>query len=325
MGHIAMELIHMSSSSRKPRVSIGLPVYNGENFVRDALDSILAQTFDDFELIISDNASTDRTQAICKSYASKDSRIHYSRNEQNLGAAKNFNRVFELSSGEYFKWASHDDTIAPEYIQKCVEVLDDDASVILCHPKTQIVDQDGRFVENKDARSHVDSPKPHHRLRNLLCRGGFNIAYPIFGLIRRDVLADTPLIDDYVASDLALLVRLSLRGRFHEIPERLFSAREHPQRSIRAQPLHMRAGWFNSKNEGKIAFPKWRLLREYLKAIREAPIAEAERLACYRHTMSWCRKNWRRLAYKEVELAAKVYLRRSMRTRNRPAGIARTA
>jgi len=308
----------MPSSSRKPRVSIGLPVYNGENFVRDALDSILAQTYDDFELIISDNASTDRTHDICTAYASADRRIRYYRNEQNLGAAKNFNRVFELSSGEYFKWASHDDVIAPDYIRKCVDVLDEDPAVILCHPKTKIVDQDGRFVENKDARSQVDSPKPHRRLRNLLCRGGFNIAYPVFGLMRREVLADTPLIDTYIASDLVLLVRLGLRGRFHEIPERLFSAREHPQRSIRARPLHMRAGWFDSKNEGKIAFPKWRLLREYLKAIHEAPISEVERLVCYRHMACWCRKNWRRLAYKEVKLAAKVYVRRSMRARNRP-------
>lgn len=88
---------------KQPQVSIGMPVYNGEQFLKDALDSILAQTFDNFELIISDNTSTDNTQEICKAYSAKDQRICYYRNEKNLGAAWNFNRVFELARGEYFK------------------------------------------------------------------------------------------------------------------------------------------------------------------------------------------------------------------------------
>src|SRR5688572_10868700 len=100
---------------KNPRVSIGLPVYNGENYLAEAIDSILAQTFEDFELIISDNASTDRTQEICEAYAAKDGRIRYYRSEVNKGSAWNFNRVFELARGEYFKWAAHDDYIAPEY------------------------------------------------------------------------------------------------------------------------------------------------------------------------------------------------------------------
>src|SRR5882762_1549884 len=116
-----------------PRISIGLPVYNGENFITDALESILGQTYTDFELIISDNASTDRTEALCKSYAARDPRIRYWRNAENLGAARNFNRVFELSSGEYFKWTAHDDVLAPDYLEKCIEASDRDPSVVLVY------------------------------------------------------------------------------------------------------------------------------------------------------------------------------------------------
>jgi glycosyltransferase involved in cell wall biosynthesis len=90
----------------KPRLSIGMPVFNGEKYLKEALDSILAQTYSDFELLISDNASTDRTEQICREYAAKDRRIRYYRNEKNIGAPKNFNRVFELSSGKYFRWAT---------------------------------------------------------------------------------------------------------------------------------------------------------------------------------------------------------------------------
>ena len=100
----------------RPRVSIGLPVYNGENFLEFALDSILGQTFQDFELIISDNASTDATESICRRYAAKDSRIRYYRNPNNQGAAQNYNRVFALARGEYFKWAAHDDVCKPNYL-----------------------------------------------------------------------------------------------------------------------------------------------------------------------------------------------------------------
>ena len=110
--------------NNKPRVSIGMPVFNGENYLAEALDSLLTQTFSDFELIISDNASTDKTEEICRAYAVRDQRIRYFRNQENLGASRNYNRVFELSSGEYFKWAAHDDLCAPEFLGRCVDVLD---------------------------------------------------------------------------------------------------------------------------------------------------------------------------------------------------------
>ena len=122
-------------SREKPRLSIGMPVFNGEKYLKQALASILAQTHQDFQLIISDNAFTDRTQQICLDYVAKDSRIHYYRNKKNLGGPKNYNCVFELSSGEYFKWAAYDDVLAPEFLKKCVDVLDKDTSIVVLFVK----------------------------------------------------------------------------------------------------------------------------------------------------------------------------------------------
>ncbi len=158
---------HMKNN--KPRVSIGLPVYNGENYLKDAIDSILSQTFTDFELIISDNASTDRTQDICQAYAVKDPRIRYYRIKQNQGAARNFNRVFELSLGGFFKWAAHDDIIASDYISKCVEVLDKDESIVLCNSKVKFINNYGKIIEDYNISSDkTNSQKPQDRFGYLI-------------------------------------------------------------------------------------------------------------------------------------------------------------
>src|SRR5262245_34163763 len=107
------------------KVSIGLPVYNGDNFIRQTIESYLSQTFEDFELIISDNASTDRTEEICRTFAVQDRRVRYTRNKENIGLARNYNQVFTMSCGEYFKWADHDDMCRPTFLMKCVQALEE--------------------------------------------------------------------------------------------------------------------------------------------------------------------------------------------------------
>src|SRR5687767_6137887 len=107
----------------EPALSIGLPVYNGERYLREAIGSILSQDFTDFELIISDNASTDGTAAICAFYAARDARIRYHRSETNLGAAPNHRRVFELARAPFFKWAAHDDSGSPQLLERCVQTM----------------------------------------------------------------------------------------------------------------------------------------------------------------------------------------------------------
>jgi glycosyltransferase involved in cell wall biosynthesis len=286
---------------KNPRVSIGLPVYNGENYLAEAIDSILAQTFEDFELIISDNASTDRTQEICEAYAAKDGRIRYYRSEVNKGSAWNFNRVFELARGEYFKWAAHDDYIAPEYLARAVEVLDQDPSVVLSYPRVTIVDEKRNHILDYTLKLPTDSPSPAVRFRSLLL--DWSMCFEIFGLIRTSALKQTPVMGNYGHADGVLLARLGLLGRFEEIPEVLFFSRRHAKQSNRMFGLsesggnnyHLYTVWFDPTKAGKIIFPYWRMFKEFLTSLWMYPLDLKTRLLGHFYMLIWIRKNARHL------------------------------
>ncbi|NDJ25199.1 glycosyltransferase [Nostoc sp. B(2019)] len=286
-------------SKNQPRLSIGLPVYNGEKFIKETIDSLLSQTFEDFELIISDNASTDNTEEICRAYVDQDKRISYYRNEKNMGCALNFNRVFELSSGEYFKWAAYDDLYAPDFIMKCVEVLDHDSNFILCHSYAYFIDEYGKFIRNYDVHLKTDSPKRHERFHELLHK---HLCYQIFGVIRASALKMIPPMGGYGHTDGIFLLRLGLLGRFYEIPEYLFFARKHPQQSMsmfvdnyflfanknQEYSLSMMPDyyaysvWFDSSNEGKIMLPHWRIFWEHLLSMWQSSLSLYEYIYCSR-------------------------------------------
>lgn len=313
-------------SAIEPRVSLGMPVYRGERFIREAVESILAQSFQDFELIISDNASTDRTEEICREYAAQDRRIRYYRNPQNFGAAWNYNRVFELSSGEYFKWVAHDDIHTSDFLSKCVEVLDRDPSVILCHSKVKIVDEQGNFLQTYNVSLNTDSPKPQDRFHELLSK---HLCYQIFGVIRSRALKKTPLLGSYGHADGVLLLRLAFLGRFHELPEYLFFIRNHSQQasvrfmtnyqvftdrrrqhSINMLPdYHSYAVWWDTTKAGKTLFPHWRIALEYWLSIWQAPISWYERICCCR-SMSKQLKGTEYLLIDDLLVAAKQNLER---------------
>lgn len=284
--------------NNQPRVSIGMPVYNGDRFLEQALDSILAQTFKDFELIVSDNGSTDRTQAICRAYAAKDQRIHYYRNEQNLGAGWNFNRVVELSTGEYFKWACHDDICAPDFLEQCVEVLNNNPAVVLSYPKTIIINEHGKYIEKYFDNFNLRSSRPHERFNqyhNLVRYGhGCN---PFHGLIRANTLKITSLVGSYPSSDLVLLGELSLHGEFSEIPEYLFFKRDHPQTSVRSQrTFRERIAWYDPAKKGQLHLTRWKWFFEYLAAIKRVRISWDEKVRCYIQMAKWFSWNWILLA-----------------------------
>ena len=125
--HAETSEVRMDRTS--PKLSLGIPVYNGAAYLAQLFDCLRGQTLTDYEAIISDNASTDATEQICRRVAAADPRFRYQRNARNIGAAPNFNRVFEQATGQYFKWTAHDDLLAPTYLERCVAVLDDDPSV----------------------------------------------------------------------------------------------------------------------------------------------------------------------------------------------------
>ena len=245
--------------------------------------------------MISDNASTDGTADICQKYVELDNRVRYYRNNVNLGAAMNANRTFELSKGKYFKLAAHDDTIAPNYLERCVEALERDTSVVLCHSRVRFIDERGEILTNYDVSlENTASVLPHKRFADLILVDHWCLE--IFGLIRSSSLAKTPLFGGYVASDRVLLAELALLGRFYELPEYLFFSRQHQEQSIRALYVNFRGTWFDSSKTG-IAFPHWRIFVEYVKCLGRVPLSATERIACYYSMLRWFGVNvhWARL------------------------------
>jgi glycosyltransferase involved in cell wall biosynthesis len=274
-----------------PKVSIGLPVFNGENYVAEAIESLLGQSFEDLELIISDNGSTDATSSICAEYLRRDRRVRYVRNVENIGAAPNYNQVFALARGVYFKWAAHDDVCRRGFLQRCVAALDEEPRAVLAYPLTATIDDRGELIKEWSARPELGALQPAARFREALREVE---THPIWGLMRVDVLRRTPLFGSYPAHDLPLLAELSLLGRFIEIPEILFLQREHRQRSVRVYDFrnpHGAVAWYDPRRAGKLTFPRWRILREYLAAIRRAPLSTVERLHCLAQMPGWMRDN----------------------------------
>ncbi|HJU87571.1 MAG TPA: glycosyltransferase [Gemmatimonadota bacterium] len=288
-----------------PRVTVGLPVHNGEAFLSEAIESVLGQTFEDLVLVVCDNASTDRTPEILRRYRRQDPRVVVHRNEVNVGAAKNFNLAFELARGPLFRWMAADDILEPTCLERCVEVLDADRRVVLSHTDVEIVDGSGRVVEHfRYPPGHASSDSPSRRFLDVMRLDRW--CAELFGLVRSDVLRTTRLMDGYVASDRVLRAELALRGRFQIVPEPLFLNRDHPGRSVRALPAHhLRGEWFSPSLAGRRILPHWRILTEYVRCIRRSPISPAERRRCYAHTLRWLgiHANWARLGA-DVVIAA---------------------
>ena len=216
-----------------PRLSIGLPVFNGDDYLEEAIDSILAQTYSNFELIISDNASTDGTEDLCRAYAVQDRRIQYHRNPKNIGATQNWYRVFDLSRGEYFASAAHDDVYAPDFMEKCISVLESDPSIVVCYSKTCIIDEHGSPLEDAriskmlEAKIDTVSSSPSVRLYNAI--GVDYLCIQLYGVMRAKALRDTKVFAGYYGCDRNTLAELALLGKIHEIPEYLFFHRIYPE------------------------------------------------------------------------------------------------
>lgn len=281
-----------SADARIPTLSIGLPVFNGERYLAQAISSFLGQTFGDFELIISDNASTDGTQQICLGYASRDGRVRYFRNARNLGAVANFNRVVALAHAPLFKWAAHDDVYAPSYLAKCIDILESTSDVILAHSDCAFIGEDGEtfawdsqssaFVDPLTGiRQRADDPnignaaRPTERFWQVLCAARW--ATHVFGVIRRPILDKTNLLANFVSSDRALLTELALLGRFQTCGERLMLKRFHRQGSWALNQRELRS--FLSTAD-KAYSRRARQLRAFFAAPTNKPIGPAEKAVC---------------------------------------------
>jgi glycosyltransferase involved in cell wall biosynthesis len=285
-------------AERQPRVGIGLAVRNGQETLAETVESLLSQDFEDFRLVISDNASTDSTVEMCQEFVRRDHRVVYIRQPQDLGPAGNFNAAQRAAGGEFFKWSAADDLYAPGYLKACVTALEDNPDAILAYPKTRIIGPDGGFLRDYDYEVDATSPRPSVRFRHYLnVDQRRHLGAEIFGLFRQEAFAVTGPKGAFARADHVFCATLTLLGKLHLIDEPLFLNRDHPGRSLRTTPSRTYEGhgfvvskigsgpipaddWWDPNKKGKIVWPEWRLFREYSAAVDRAPLSAAERRAC---------------------------------------------
>lgn len=283
------------------RVSLGVPVYNGERFLRQTVESLLAQTFSDFELILSDNGSMDGTEGIARELAGRDRRVRYHRQPRNLGLAGNYNFLLERAAAPYFKWATADDPCEPRFLERCVEALDHDPGAVLAYTRAQFVDDEDRPLEIEDPGFRLEG-SPAARLRYVIGAGHWVNA--ILGLVRTDALRRAAPYRTYAGADYVILGELSLLGRFVEIPERLLRRRIHAEASSQMGGDPARA-FRHQAGRGGISLPFWARLRDHARTVLASELAPREKLSLLAFLLRQASWRRRRLA-RELLVAAQV-------------------
>lgn len=275
------------------RLTIGLPVFNGDAFLEQTVRALLVQTFGDFELLISDNASTDHTEMIGRKFAAMDPRVRYRRNDTNIGLARNFNQVFESSSGALFKWATSDDLCLPGYLEGCITTLDQSPDAVLAYPKTRFIDAAGADLDVTDPGWDLQDPAPEARLAFVFTAGHW--VNSVLGVIRRSALAKTRLMPAYPGGDYALLGELALQGTFRETSDIHFCRRLH--RGATSQHA-TDPGWLANYFRGAARtnrHPGWRRHLDHARTIIHSDLPAATKLLLFKALMAAMRRRRRQL------------------------------
>ena len=253
-----------------------MPVYNGARYVASAIESILAQTDPDFELIIADNASTDDTVEICQQFADQDPRIRLHINKENIGAAGNYNLLVELASAPYFRWSNADDLIAADSHERCLAALEARPDAVLSYGQTMFIDEHGEETGLVEDTLHIMNARPSDRFRAFWER--YRLTNAIYGLMRTEAVRDTNIFGDGTlpAADISFMAELILHGGFTELPETLFYRRMHPDASShdRADDERQQQFWRASKSPFRL--PVLRQTGRYLRHTwrTAAPLAD---------------------------------------------------
>ena len=284
-------------SAKVPIISVGMPVYNGEGHLSAAIESILRQTFQDFELILSDNASTDGTEGICRRYAAGNPRVRYYRNIRNLGAQANYNAVFRHARGRYFKWASSNDVCDPRFLEACLDALATRPDTVLAYPRTRLVRDDSGNTEDYPERIEVTQARAGDRFRAFLDRVYLNNV--MNGLIRSEILRKTPLMRTYLSSDVVLMAELALHGKFTEVPDFLFFRRMDPSSATSLRSRQDIIRHYDPRRTSMV-LQRWRFHLGCLSAVVRTPVPAREKACLYRFL-------WRRF------LRDRGYLARDLR------------
>jgi hypothetical protein len=250
-----------------PRVSLGVPLYNAERYLEGCLDALLAQDYPDFEIIISDNASTDRTWEICERYAAADARIRLHRNPRNFGGHVNYARVVELARGELFKWVAYDDVCLPTYVSTCVAALDAAGPrVVLAYPRTVLIDEAGDVIGPYADGMHLRDHRAWRRVAGVA--QNISLCHAHFGVFRLSALRRTGMIRPFLSSDYTLIAEVAQLGEIHEVDQPLFQRRMHGASTRQAADSTPASALTWYAQEGKrVRSPRLRMLMETLRML----------------------------------------------------------
>lgn len=257
-------------------VAIGMPVYNGERWLRQSLHSLLNQTRRDFTLVISDNASTDGTEAICRELAAEDPRIRYARSETNIGVFRNYDRAFLLTRSTYFKWASANDLCAPAFLDECIDALNANPAAVLAYPRTVLFTDDPANGEQYAHDPEFRDPDPVIRLRRVLSEIRLNNVFN--GVYRAETLRRSSLNGIYMGSDIVLISELALSGEILRLPQFLFFRRMTTDAASASKDNSGRRQFFAGSGRDVHDTPTWDFHRQLLRVIGRGPLDPAQRL-----------------------------------------------
>lgn len=260
------------------KVVIGLPVYNGQRYLPDAIDSHLSQSFGDFELVISDNGSTDATSEICAAYARQDERVKYLRSKENRGILWNHRRVLEEISGpdQYFRWAGADDIMEPGLLQSMVDVLDGRAEVVAVMPNTKNIDDAGEIIGSMARVLDMQSPDVFQRAHDLLmARYQHVIAY---GLLRASTLQLMRTGPNYPGWDEIFAWELVLRGELVQPDGPALLRRFHAGSISRVKTVKELRKWVEPNAKGGMNFPQWKWAYERARVLMACPVGRRDRI-----------------------------------------------
>jgi glycosyltransferase involved in cell wall biosynthesis len=263
-----------------PKVTIGIPVYNGERYLARTIESILGQSFVDFELIIADNASTDGTQALCERFVAQDARVKYVRHVVNIGAPRNWNCLVHLAKGEYFKWASANDYVVSTMLARCVEAMSHDPGIVLCYGHTLLVDDTEQPIEVFSGDIDVPMKRPSERF-SAVCTG-LTLNNAMCGLIRTSVLMQTGLDRLYPSGDMVLMSELALYGRLRLLPDVLLHRRQTASTfTSMLKPAQIQR-LYDPQARRPLKILRGRRHLDNFQSIARAPISAGEKLRAFR-------------------------------------------
>lgn len=276
------------------RLTFGIPVYNGERYLPDALRSIQGQTLTDIRIVISDNGSTDGTEEICRDAAGTDDRIRYLRSDINHGGIWNYRRVASACDTELFSYMAADDVKLPEFASETIAALDSAGDgAVLALPATSLIDGDGRVYEDlNDSSLGLDAPTPHERVRNLLRT---QAAHAMYGVMRVNALAQTRGPVKTLGDDIVLLTELLCVGTMAYAPQRLFLQRRHDaQVSVQGAAA---SAWFAPGERGDRSFAETRTNIELYRGVAHSALPVPEKVRVWATLgPSWVIPRWRAVA-----------------------------